>query len=297
MTELLPEIEARYRGIGAGWSRGLFGGSTGGWEALATQIFYPNDFNYAAVACPDPISFTSYATVDIYSDTSAYYYDAPFKKTPRPGLRDAYSGQTVVPGTSTPTYGRPYGHTTATIEEMCRREVVLGPRSGSCGQWDIWEAVFSPRGDDGYPKRIWCKDPVLCGDEYGKIDPTVADYWRENYDLLHIMRRDWSTLSPLLQGKLHIFVGGSDTFFLNNAVMDVQDWVATLDPPGFDGEIIIGAHDGRGFEHCFNGYLPDGTVAPNAITRELYVTKFVPLMAERFLKTAPPGANLEWSSY
>ena len=78
-----------------------------------------------------------------------------------------------MPGTSTVTYGSPKGQTTATVEEMNRREVVLGPRSGSCGQWDIWEAVFGPRGADGYPARVWCKDPTK-GCEYGAINTTVA---------------------------------------------------------------------------------------------------------------------------
>ena len=66
----------------------------------------------------------------------------------------------MLPGTSTPAYGHPYGQTTATVEEMNRREIVLGARSRSCGQWDIWEAVFGPQGADNYPERIWCKDPA-----------------------------------------------------------------------------------------------------------------------------------------
>ena len=101
-----------------------------------------------------------------------------------------------------------------------------------------------------------------------------------------------------LSGKLHVYVGGSDSFFLTNAVMDLQDWASdpALEPP-FGGEILVGAHDGRGFEHCFNGYMPDGTVAPNAVTRELYVTKFLPRMAKRWAATAPAGANMVWHSY
>ncbi len=136
MTELLPAIERKYRGIGEGWARGLMGGSTGGWESFAVQVLYPDEFNYAVAACPDPIGFTSYTTVNLYEDSNAYYYDAPFKRTARPGQRDHYSGTTVKPGTSRPDYGRPYGHTTATVEEMNRRELVLGPHSRSCGQWD-----------------------------------------------------------------------------------------------------------------------------------------------------------------
>ena len=299
IKELIPEIERRFRGIGAGWARGVLGGSTGGWEAMASQVLWPEEFNYAAVACPDPISFTSYATVNVYKDKNAYFYDSPFKRTPRPGERDHYSGTAVVPGTSTPTYGRPYGHTTATVEEMNRRELVLGSRSRSCGQWDIWEAVFGPRGADGYPARIWCKDPSDPSCKYGEINATVAAYWREHFDLLHVLKRDWeSGLGKALAGKLHVFVGASDTFFLTNAVMDFEDWVkAPTRSPPFDGEIVIGAHDGRGYEHCFNGFMPDGTVAPNAVTRELYVTKFLPRMAKRWAATAPAGANMVWHSY
>ena len=130
----LMDLLHRYRGIGAGWARGVFGGSTGGWESLAAQVLYPDEFNYAAAACPDPIGFESYSTINIYDDDNAYIYDGPFKQTPRPGVRDAYSGTAVLPGTSTVTYGHPYGHTTATVEEMNRREIVLGGHSRSCGR-------------------------------------------------------------------------------------------------------------------------------------------------------------------
>jgi hypothetical protein len=301
VRELIPAVEKQFRGIGEGWARGVLGGSTGGWEAFAVQVLYPDEFNYAVAACPDPIGFTSYTTVGLYSDKNAYYYDSPFKRTPRPGYRDRYSGTTVVPGTSTPTYGSPYGQTTATIEEMNRREIVLGEHSRSCGQWDIWEAVFGPKGADGYPARIWCKDPRQCGDEYGAINRSVAAYWREHFDMTHKIRTQWANgLGQKLSGKLHVYVGAGDSFFLTDAVMDLQDWVAkteaTLDPP-FGGEIVVGAHDGRGYEHCFNGYLPDGTPAPNAITRELYVTKFLPRMAARWAATAPKGASMEWHNY
>ena len=119
--------------------------------------------------------------------------------------------------------------------------------------------------------------------------------------MTHKIRTQWASgLGHKLSGKLHVYVGAGDSFFLTDAVMDLQDWVAktkaTLDPP-FGGEIVVGAHDGRGYEHCFNGYLPDGTPAPNAITRELYVTKFLPRMAARWAATAPKGASMEWHSY
>ena len=165
-------------------------------------------------------------------------------------------------------------------------------------QWDIWEAVFGPQGSDGYPQRIWCKDPNDASCKYGDIDSKVAQYWVEHFDLLHILKRDWANgLGQKLDGKLHIFVGGSDTFFLTDAVMDFEDWTKSVQNPPFNGTVTIGTHGGRGFEHCFNGYLPDGTVAPNSVTRELYVQKFLPRMAERFAASAPAGANMEWHNY
>ena len=280
----------------------MLGGSIGGWESFAVQILYPDEFNYAAVACPDPVSFTSFTTVNLHRDKNAYFYDAHFKRTARPGMRDHYSGVSVLPGTRVPTYVTPYGQTTATVEEMNRREIVLGDKSRSCGQWDIWEAVWGPQGEDGYPARIWCKDPREgAGCEYGAINRTVAQHWIDNFDMTAKLKREWSNgLGAKLSGKLHVYVGAADTFFLTNAVMDLQDWALNaskpLDPP-FGGEIIIGQHDGRGYEHCFNGYLPDGTVAPNAVTRELYVTKFLPRMAERWAATAPRDAPMEWRGY
>ena len=151
MKELVPAIESRFRGIGAGWARATYGGSTGGWEALAVQMFYPDDFNAAYAACPDPIDFRAYTVVDIYEDANAYWDEGPFMKVPRPGHRNYL------------------GHVSATLEQMNRLELVLGTKTRSGQQWDIWEAVFSPQGPDGYPARIWDK-------RTGVIDKKVAEY-------------------------------------------------------------------------------------------------------------------------
>jgi hypothetical protein len=287
VTELIPEVENRFKGLGQGWARGLYGGSTGGWETVASQVYYPDEFNGAFAACPDPITFTSYSTLDIYSSSNAYFYDAPFKRTARPGQRDQYSGVTW------PGYGHPYGQTTATIQEMNHRELVLGTHSRSCGQWDIWEAVFGPLCDDGFPCRLYDKLT-------GAINASVAEYWRENFDLAHIMDRDWPTLGPKLQGKLHLFVGNSDTYFLTDAVMDAQDVLSATQDPKSDAEIVIGTHGGRGYEHCFRGYeyspgQQEGQAGveplPNSLTRLTYNQAFLPLMAQHFVDTAPEGAD------
>ncbi len=256
--ELIPEIERRFRGIGEGWARFLYGGSTGGWEAMAAQVFYPDDYNGAWIACPDPISFEAFTVVDLYEDENAYFLDSPFKRTARPGRRD----------------GR--GHISATLEEMNHRELVLGTRTRSGQQWDVWEAVYSPVGEDGYPQRIW--DKIT-----GEINPDVAAHWRENYDLTHILRRDWATLGPRLEGKLHIYVGDMDNYYLNNAVELTEAFLESTTDPPYGGEVDYGDGD----EHCWNG---DHT-RENAFSRLRYIQMFAPRIVERIERSAPPGAD------
>ncbi|MCX6562785.1 MAG: alpha/beta hydrolase-fold protein [Candidatus Aminicenantes bacterium] len=259
VRELIPHIEKKYRGLGQGWARFLYGGSTGGWEALAAQVFYPDEFNGCYAACPDPIDFRAYTVVNIYEHKNAYYQDADWKKTPRPGLRN-YLGEV---GT--------------TLEQANHRELVLGTRSRSGDQWDIWQAVFSPADADGYPQPIWDK-------KTGVIDPAVAQYWKEHYDLSYILQRDWKTLGPKLQGKINIYVGDMDNFYLNNAVYLTEAFLETTKDPYYAGEVKYGDRA----EHCWNG---DPT-RPNYQSRLRYHQMYVPKAVERLLKTAPLGADL-----
>jgi hypothetical protein len=258
--ELIPYLEQKYRGLGTGWSRFMYGGSTGGWEAMAAQVFYPDAFNGAYVACPDPIDFRAYTVVDIYQDTNAYYTAGPWARVPRPGLRNYL------------------GHVGITLESMNQMELVLGTRGRSGGQWDIWEAVYSPVGADGYPKRLWDK-------RTGVIDRSVADYWKQHYDLSAILRRDWEQgLGRKLAGKINIYVGDMDNYYLNNAVYLVEDFLNRTKNPAYGGEVAYGDRA----EHCWNG---DPT-RPNAYSRLRYHQMFIPRIAERIRKTAPAGADL-----
>ncbi len=257
--ELIPEVEKRFRCLGQGWARFLYGGSTGGWESLAVQIFYPDEYNGCWVACPDPIDFRAYTVVNIYEHKNAYYLDSQFARTPRPGQRN-YLGEVGI-----------------TLEDTCRRELVLGTNSRSGDQWDIWQAVYSPTGADGYPKPIW--DKVT-----GEIDHSVAEYWREHYDLGHILKRDWPKIGKKLQGKIHIYCGDMDNYYLNNAVYLVEEFLKTTKDPHYDGEVLYGDRA----EHCWNG---DPT-RPNAISRLRYHQMHAPKIVERLLKSAPPGADL-----
>jgi len=260
MKELVPHIESKFRGIGSGWARATYGGSTGGWEALAVQMFYPDDFNAAYAACPDPIDFRAFTVVDIYKDANAYWADGPFMKVARPGHRNYL------------------GHVQATVEQMNRLELVLGTKTRSGQQWDIWEAVYSPQGPDGYPARIWDK-------RTGAIDKKVAEYWKEHYDLSWILRRDWNRgLGKKLEGKIHLYVGDMDNYYLNNAVYLVEDFLKTTKDPAYGGEVTYGDRA----EHCWNG---DPSRA-NAYSRLRYHQMFIPRFVERARKTAPQGADL-----
>jgi len=257
--ELIPYIEKKFRGIGEGWARVLYGGSTGGWEVLAVQIFYPDEYNSTWAFCPDPIDFRAYQVVNIYEHENAYYMDSQWKRTPRPGQRNYL------------------GEISATIEETSYHELVLGTNGRSGGQWDIWQAVFGPVGEDGYPKPIWDK-------RTGKIDHSVSEYWRENYDLRYILERDWAKLGPKLAGKLHIYVGDMDNYHLNNAVYLMEEFLEGTKNPYYDGVVEYGDR----FEHCWSGDHNN----PNSIQRLTINQRFAPQMVEHILKTAPPGADI-----
>jgi len=257
--ELIPYIEQQFRGIGAPWSRFLYGGSTGGWEALAAQVMYPDQYNGCFAACPDPIDFRAYCLVDIYNHENAYYSNGPFRSTLRPGHRDYL------------------GHVDATLKDMNHRELILGTKSRSGQQWDIWEAVYSPQGEDGYPQRLWDK-------RTGEIDHQVAEYWKQNYDLRYILERDWETLGPLLKGKIHVYCGDMDNYYLNNAVYLMEQFLESTQNPYYQGEVAYGDRA----EHCWNGD-PDN---PNHVSRLRYNTMYIPKILKRMQETAPAGADL-----
>jgi hypothetical protein len=258
-NELIPAIEKQFRGIGQGWARFIYGGSTGGWESLAVQIFYPDHYNGAFAACPDPIDFHAFTNIDLYNDKNAFYQEGAHKREEQPAMRDYL------------------GHTLITTREINGYELALGDHGRSGEQFDIWEAVYGPVGEDGYPKPVF--DKVT-----GEIDHSVADYWREHYDLEAILERSWATLGPKLAGKIHIYVGYEDTYFLNNAVYRMEDFLKATKDPAYGGEVTYGPKA----EHCWNG---DPTQS-NAYSRLHYNTQYMDKILEQIQKTAPKGVDL-----
>jgi hypothetical protein len=257
--ELIPAIEKQFRGIAQGWARATYGGSTGGWESLATQVFYPDMYNGTWTACPDPVDFHAYQNINLYDDPNAFVRKGDFGEVPVGGDR------------------KTDGSLIATAEQEFRYEYVLGTHGRSTDQWGIWQAVFSPIGPDGYPAQPL--DSLT-----GQIDPKVVAYWHDHYDINSILQRDWPTLGPKLEGKLHIAVGDADTYFLNNAVHLLQNSLDATRNPHSDAQFQYGP----GEPHCYTGGPSEYTMQQNNAN---WLQRVLPQMTAHMLTTAPAGAD------
>lgn len=269
--ELIPEVEKQFRGIGQPWSRMLTGCSTGGWEALGMQVKYPDFYNGEWTGAPSPIDFRAWRLVNIYTYNNAYYYNAPWAKVPIPAIGNRG------PATVAPADRMDDDRVETTMEQDDRIELVVGDHGRGAGLWDGMQAVFGPVGADGYPGMIWDK-------KTGKINPEVAKYWQEHSDLDYIMRHNWSTLGPKLVGKIHLAAGTSDQYFLANAVRYTAAFLESTKDPYYGGTVEYGTRQ----IHCYSGgdpTLPGSTLSAQRFQRQM------PLMLQRMLKTAPPGAD------
>jgi len=250
MEELIPEVEGRFRVIREPWARWLDGGSTGGWESLALQLFHPDFFGGVWSYCPDPVTFTNVEGINAYEDENAFYKVRGWRKVPTVNSRDTD------------------GTMRMTSQQRNYYELAKGTKGRSGEQLDIWSAVYGPLGEDGYFKPLFDK-------RTGKIDPTVAEYWRENYDLLEYMKRNWSWLGPRIQDKIHVYMGDMDTYRLEQAVYEMEAWMKTTSEPHYPGFFMYGDRK----PHCWSGpvttaerlkemamhglrHKPDGTTTP-----------------------------------
>jgi len=222
VQELIPFIEKQVRATGAPRARVLSGLSTGGWAALALQVFYPDFFNGVWSSCPDPVDFRAFELVNIYEDTNAFV--------------NKY-------GCERPSDRAVSGEIRQTLRHEVQLENVLGYGNNwalSGQQWGQWNAVFGPRGDNGLPINLW-------NAQTGAIDRRVAEQWKK-YDLRLVMEQNWATLGPKLQGKIHLSVGDADNYYLNNAVHLLDDFLSKANPP-YKGSVVYGPQKGHGWSN------------------------------------------------
>jgi len=216
VNELISYLEKKFRMIKEPWARVLAGGSTGGWESLAVQLFYPDFFGGSWPHYPDPIDFNYYILTNIYKDKNAFYVESDngWMKYTRPFQRDTH------------------GQMQVTMQQISQMEAVLGSKGRSGQQLDIWQAVYGPVGEDGYPMDIWDKLT-------GEIDHEIAEYFKK-YDLVHYVKTNWSWLGPKLVGKLHISCGDMDNYYLNEAVYELEEFLENTKDPYYAGSFKYG---------------------------------------------------------
>ncbi|MEZ4589357.1 MAG: alpha/beta hydrolase-fold protein [Gemmatimonadales bacterium] len=251
--ELIPHLEGAFRMIGAPYARVMTGGSTGGWISLALQIHYPEFYGGTWTLYPDPVDFRRYQLVDIYQDTSAFRVpNAPFGAPERPFQMN--------------TMGQPMGN----VRELSRMEETQGTRGRSAGQIDAWNAAYGPVGADGYPRRLWDLGT-------GLIDREVAIAMRDGgYDLTHYLREHWSRIGGQLAGKIHVYTGDMDQFYLAPSVYLLEEFLESTTDPYYAGEFGYGRPmKGHGWQPWTNADL-------------------IRLMADHVARRAPAGADLSW---
>ncbi|MFA6043648.1 MAG: alpha/beta hydrolase-fold protein, partial [Phycisphaerales bacterium] len=206
--ELIPAVEKQFHGPGnaaareAGSKRYVFGISSGGWSSLWLQVTYPDVFDGVWSHCPDPVDFRDFQRIDLHGMDANMYKDEKGERRP---------------------LARQSGKVTIWYDDFCRQETVLGPG----GQIHSFEAVFSPR-EGGQPRALFDRAT-------GAVDPVTAKAW-EPYDIRLKLEREWPTLKEKLAGKVHIYAGQLDTFYLDGAVRLLKESLSTL---GSDADVQI----------------------------------------------------------
>jgi S-formylglutathione hydrolase FrmB len=197
-TELIPWLEAHYRMDARASGRFLTGHSSGGWATLWLQTRYPAIFGGTWSTSPDPSDFHDFTNVDLYAPGANAYRRAD--GTPTPLVRD-------------------HGRELASLQQFAALEGVLGAYGGQFASFD-W--VFSPRGPDGRPLLLFDRAT-------GAVNPEIARYWRDHYDIAWRLEHNWPALRRDLDGKIHVIVGTADTFHLDGSAHRLQ---AVLDRLG-----------------------------------------------------------------
>lgn len=206
--ELIPHLEKLYRGTTSAKTRFVDGCSTGGWVSLGLQLYYPDQFNGAFSYSPDAIEFENYQLMNIYKDDNAFVNEFGYS---RPCLRNI-DGEPMV-----------------SMQKFARFENVLGRSNtylDSGDQFGSHTALYSPKGKDGLPKPLF---DAISGD----IDTDVAEHWKK-YDFKLYAEKNWDNLGPKLQGKIYIWMGDMDHFYLNMATRQFSEFLDTTQNPKSD---------------------------------------------------------------
>ena len=189
----------------------LTGGSTGGWESAALQVQHPAFFGGTWSLYPDPVDFRDYQMTNVYEDTSAFVPHVNTQTTwvvPERFMSRTESGQPLL-----------------SMRMLSQLEAVRGTHERSGEQMNAWDAAYGPVDVDGYPKPMWNKLT-------GHINKDVAQYMREHgYDLTSYLQDNWAKVGPALAGKIHVYVGDMDNYFLNLAVYRMEDYLKTTTSP------------------------------------------------------------------
>jgi Putative esterase len=241
LEELIPHIERAYPAIADPGARLLNGHSSGGWSSLWLQVTYPDFFAGTWSTSPDPVDFRDFQRINIYAAGENMFKDRDGNRRP---------------------IARMGGSPAMFYDPFSKMDDVIGWG----GQLGSFEAVFSPMGAGGRPRRLWNRPT-------GEIDPEVAKAW-EAYDIRLVLERNWPALGPKLKGKLHIITGGMDTFYLEGAVGRLKESLAKLESDAVV-EIVHGKDHGsvlsselahridREMHEAVSSFLPARTAAGN----------------------------------
>jgi len=195
IAEMIPHIDSKFRTIAEPTARFVGGHSSGGWSSLWLQVNYPEVFGGCWSTAPDPVDFRDWQGSKIYQGESAFYHA---------------DGKTKKP------LARMQGRTLLWYPDFCKMDDAMGRG----GQIRSFEAVFSPKGEDGLPKYAF--DRVT-----GLPDKEVIEYWKQ-YDISLILQQNWNQLKDKLAGKVHVYMGDMDTFYLEGATVFLGERLKSL---------------------------------------------------------------------
>lgn len=201
VTEFIPALEAKFGAVATTNGRFVSGHSSGGWASLWLMVSHPQVFGGVWSTAPDPVDFRAFTGVDIYAFENMY---------------ESAAGEDVM-------LMRDGERWTVSLREYLAHEVADAPTSG---QFYSFDAVFSPRGDNG-PLPLFDR-------KTGIIDRDVAEAWKR-FDISYQLRTRWADVGAALEGKLHITVGTLDTFGLDAGVRLLDQ---ELDRLGSDAEFV-----------------------------------------------------------